>query len=162
MKIPYAYPTLLLCCLLIACTDPQRTASSPSELTITGYDSLLAKQLGADQYGMRPYVMAFLKSGPNRTQDSLAAAELQRAHMDNISRLAEEGTLVFAGPFMDDFDVRGIYIFAVETIEEARTLTATDPAVQAGRLEMELHPFYGSAALMQINEIHEKISKEGI
>ena len=117
------------------------------------YDSLLAAELGADNYGMRKYVLAFLKAGPNRDQNSAEAAELQRAHLNNITRLAKAGKLVVAGPFLDDDEVRGIYIFAVETIEEAQALTSTDPAIQAGRLIMELRPWYGSAALMQINEV---------
>ncbi len=117
-------------------------------------DTALAKALGADAYGMRSYVMAFLKSGPNRNQSQEEAAILQKAHMDNIGRLAEEGKLVVAGPFLDDGELRGIYIFNVATVEEAKKLTETDPAIQAGRLVMELHPWYGSAALMKVNEIH--------
>ncbi|GAB5418695.1 MAG: hypothetical protein Crog4KO_04520 [Crocinitomicaceae bacterium] len=123
------------------------------------YDSLYAQKVGADDYGMRSYVMALLKSGPNRDQTPEEAEKLQAAHMANIGRLADEGVLVLAGPFLDDGDLRGIYIFAVESVEEARTLTATDPAIQEGRLIMELHPWYGSAAVMEIGEIHEKISK---
>lgn len=131
-----------------------------ADTTETRYDEELANELGADDYGMRQYVMAFLKAGPNRGQDSTRAAELQRAHLDNIRKMAEEGDLVLAGPFMDDGEIRGIYIFDVRTVEEARKLTETDPAVQAGRLEMELHPWYGSAALMKVNDIHGQISKE--
>jgi uncharacterized protein YciI len=131
-----------------------------SDTTETTYNAELAEQLGADDYGMRQYVMAFLKAGPNRDQDSTRAAELQRAHLDNIRKMAEEGDLVLAGPFMDSGEVRGIYIFDVRTVEEARKLTETDPAIKAGALEMELHPWYGSAALMQINEIHGQISKQ--
>ena len=111
---------------------------------------------------MRKYVFAYLKEGPNRDQDSLQAAQLQRAHMDNIVRLAKDGKLVLAGPFMDNHEVKGIYVFAVETIEEARALTNTDPAIQAGRLEMELHPWYGSAGLMMVHELHTQITKEEI
>ena len=123
------------------------------------FDSLYAQKLGADDYGMRSYVMAFLKSGPNRDQTEEEAQELQAAHMANIGRLADEGTLVLAGPFLDNGDLRGIYIFAVESVEEAEVLTAIDPAIKAGRLIMELHPWYGSAAVMEVGEIHEKISK---
>jgi len=82
--------------------------------------------------------------------------------MDNITRLAEEGKLVLAGPFLDTGETRGIYIFNVETIEEAEELTSTDPAIKAGRLIMELHPWYGSAAVVQINELHKKIAKINI
>jgi len=119
----------------------------------------LAKEMGADDYGMRKYVMAFLKKGPNRTKDSIKAAELQKAHMANIGRLAEEGKLAIAGPFLDDGELRGIYIFNVETVEKARALTATDPAIKAGSLVMELHPWYGSAALGLVNKNHDKMSK---
>lgn len=122
------------------------------------YDSVLAKKLNADAIGMRKYVMAFLKRGPNRSQDSVTAAKLQRAHMENIGRMAKEGKLILAGPFLDDGDLRGIYVFNVESVEEARALTETDPAIQAGRLAMELHPWYGSAALQEVNAIHEKVS----
>jgi uncharacterized protein YciI len=106
---------------------------------------------------MKVYVMAFLKKGPNRNQDSGEAARLQAAHMANIQRMAEEGTLVLAGPFMDDGDLRGIYVFNVPTVEDARKLTETDPAVKSGRLAMELHPWYGSAALMEVTRIHRTI-----
>lgn len=136
------------------------TSYVPSDTTETIYNAELAEELGADDYGMRQYVMAFLKAGPNRDQDSTRATELQQAHMANINRMAREGDLILAGPFMDDGEIRGIYVFDVRTVEEARKLTETDPAVQAGRLEMELHPWYGSAALMKVNEIHGQISKQ--
>ena len=74
--------------------------------------------------------------------------------------MAEEGDLLLAGPFMDSGEFRGIYLFNVKTVEEARELTKTDPAIRAGALEMELHPWYGTAALMKVNEIHSKISRE--
>jgi uncharacterized protein YciI len=132
-----------------------------AQTTKVAYDSLLAKKLGADDYGMKHYVMALLKKGPNRSQDSITAANIQAGHMKNIERMAKEGTLVVAGPFEDDWDVRGIYIFNVATVEEAQKLTATDPAIVAGRLVMELHPFYCSAALMQVNDVHNRIQKKG-
>jgi len=125
----------------------------------SSYDPDLAQKLGADEYGMHSYVLAFLKAGPNRNQDSTTAAQLQKAHLENINRLAEQGKLVLAGPFMDDGDVRGIYIFDVSTIEEAKILTERDPAIKVGRLVMELHPWYGTAALMEINNLHKKLSK---
>nr|WP_010132391.1 YciI family protein [Microbulbifer agarilyticus] len=124
------------------------------------YDPQLAAELGADKYGMHKYVLALLKAGPNRDQDETTAAELQRAHMANIQRLANEGVLVLAGPFLDGGALRGIYVFDVDTVEEARKLTETDPAIQAGRLVMELHPWYGSAALKTVNDLHGKLSQQ--
>ncbi len=125
-------------------------------------DSSLIKKLKADEYGMRHYVVAFLKRGPNPPKDSIEAAKLQKAHLENIMRLADEGKLILAGPFMDNDDVRGIYIFDVATIEEARKLTETDPAIQAGSLIMELKPWYGSAAIMLVPDVHKKLEKKNI
>ncbi|QCK14365.1 YciI family protein [Mangrovivirga cuniculi] len=127
---------------------------------VIAYDSLSTESLGADDYGMKKYVMAFLKKGPNRNQSEQEAAELQQAHLENIKRMAQNGDLVLAGPFTDDGDIKGIYIFNVETIEEAKKLTETDPAVKAGRLIMELHTWYGTAALLKVNEIHNIIKTD--
>jgi uncharacterized protein len=124
------------------------------------YDAALAKKLGADDYGMRVYVMAFLKTGPTPSRNKEEAAKLQAAHMGNINRMAAEGKLVLAGPFEDRGEIRGIYIFNVPTVAEAEALTKTDPAIQAGALVMELHPWYGSAALMQVNDVHGRIEKK--
>ena len=139
-----------------------------SILTLSGvslgnddFDQDLAESLDADDYGMKTYVMALLKPGPNRDQDEETAQKLQKAHLANIRNLAEKGQLVLAGPFMkNDQNLQGIYIFDVSTIEEAKKLTETDPAIQAGRLRMELIPWYGSATLPLINEWHEKISRK--
>lgn len=156
------YTTLFLVTIILSCETKTDNELATNSVKTLSFDSALAAELGADNYGMRQYVMAFLKAGPIRDQDSVTAANIQRAHLDNITRMAEEGKLVFAGPFMDDFEIRGIYVFAVETLAEAEELTLTDPAVKSGRLIMELHPFYGSAALMKVNEMHKRISKQPI
>lgn len=133
-----------------------------SESVLGQYDSLYAEKLGADEYGMKQYVMAILKEGPNRDQSKEEVERLQRAHLDNIIRLAEEEKLVLAGPFADQTDLKGIYIFNVESVEDARELTESDPAIQAGRLLMELHPWYGSATILEINELHKRAAKINI
>ena len=127
----------------------------------SSHDSTLAIQYGADKYGMKPYIMAFLKTGPNTAKDSTHAAELQSAHMANIGRLAKEGKLVLAGPFYGEAkgDFRGIYLFNTDNLDSAKAYTATDPAIKWGSLKMELINFYGSAALMGVNEVHDKIAK---
>ena len=126
------------------------------------YNKKLAEKLGADDFGMKKYVLAFLKSGPNRNLSKQEAKDLQTAHLQNIMRLAEERKLIVAGPFFGDSDLRGIYIFDVTTIKEAEKLTNTDPAIKAGSLVMELIEWYGSAALLQVNEIHKSLSKKSI
>jgi uncharacterized protein YciI len=140
--------------------SPSAAAGAPAKPA--GYDAELARRLGADEYGMHPYVMALLKEGPNRSQSPEEGKRLMQAHLANITRLAEAGSLVVAGPFLDEGPLRGIYIFKVATVEEARALTATDPAIQGGHLEMELHPWYGSAALQEVNGLHKQVQKKSI
>jgi uncharacterized protein YciI len=126
----------------------------------TPYNAELAKQLGADDYGMKHYVIAFLRTGKKQVKDSTERMNLQMAHLKNISRLADMGKLIVAGPFLDEQAVEGIFIFNVSSLEEAKKLTDTDPAIQAGTLEMELRPWYGSAALMETVKLHKSIQKK--
>ena len=155
MKKVKNLPTIGFCCFI--CLVNAQTNHQANT-----YDSILAKKLGADQYGMKHYVMAFLKTGPNQITDSVKRVELQKAHLKNIIRLANEGKLIVAGPFLDDQPVEGIFIFNVETIEEAKALTNTDPAIQSGELVMELRPWYGSAALVEITALHQQIQKKSV
>jgi uncharacterized protein YciI len=127
-----------------------------SQETESKYDEKLAKSLNADERGMKKYVFCLLKTGSNTTRTAEEKTNLFKGHMDKISKLAKEGKLVLAGPFMkNDRNYRGIYIFNVETIEEAKVLVTTDPAVQTNLLEAELTPWYGTAALQETLKIHE-------
>lgn len=86
--------------------------------------------------------LAFLTRGEKWTPEKTPATEeIQKGHMANINRLAEMKKLVAAGPFGDNGRLRGIFVFRVGSLEEAKALTATDPAVQAGRLAMDIHPW---------------------
>lgn len=126
------------------------------------YDEAAAREFAADEYGMRKYVLAFLKRGPNRPTDKRKAEELQVAHLRNIDRMAAAGKLALAGPFLDDGELRGIYVFCVDSLAEAEALTRSDPAVQAGSLVMELREWYGSAALMAVNALHARLEKKPV
>ena len=99
------------------------------------------KKTATPDKSMRAY-LGFLFRGDKWTPEKTPATEaLQKAHLANIVRLAELKKLVVAGPFGDDTPLRGIFVFRVASIDEARELAATDPAVQAGRLKIEMHPW---------------------
>lgn len=86
----------------------------------------------------------FLKRGPNRKDgdgDRPEIQELQKAHIANIVRLADMKKLVVAGPFGDDSELRGIFVFRVASLKEAQELSATDPIIKIDRLRIELHPW---------------------
>lgn len=156
---------LSLVTLMVTCQDGEIKDSQTAEVSkaqIIEYDSLTAKKYGADEYGMKKYVIAFLKKGTNHNLDSTKTNELQTAHLRNIQTMGNEGKLIIAGPFFGDGDLRGIYIFNVKSIEEAEKLTNSDPAIQAGILAMELKEWYGPAALMMVNDVNETLTKKKI
>ena len=135
------------------------TANAQTD-NLNPYDEKLAKELGADEYGMKQYIFCILKTGTNTTATADEKKKYFEGHMANINKLAEEGKLVVAGPFMkNDRNYRGIFIFNCTTIEEAQKLVETDPAVKAKLFEVELTPWYSSAALMQVGKNHEKVAK---
>lgn len=125
------------------------------------YDSTLAKHYGADDYGMKSYVMVILKTGVADISDKKKLDSLFRGHLDNISRLADAGKLVVAGPFHKNHrGYRGVFILNVPNFDAAKELLATDPAIQANVFDTELFMWYGSAALPAYLETHKKITKE--
>ena len=102
---------------------------------------VLAQENEEPKYQMKTYQMVFLYKGSNRNQDSLEVEKIQAEHLANIKRLADEEKLIVAGPFLDDKDLRGIFIFDVEAEEEVRDLVETDLAIKTGRLRYEIHPW---------------------
>jgi uncharacterized protein YciI len=125
------------------------------------FDQALADSLGADKYGMKPYILVILKTGPATIERKSLSDSLFTGHISNIGRLAREGKLVVAGPMrQNDKQYRGIFIFNVRTIEEGRALLETDPAVKAGIFEAELYQWSGSAALPMYLDFHNRIEKQ--
>ena len=143
--------------LLVVCL-PSRAQTAP-EPAPPAYDATLARTLGADERGMRSYVLVVLKTGPNKVAPGAERDAMFKGHFANMKRLAAEGKLAFAGPFDGVDGWRGLFVFAVADIEVAKQLVATDPVVAKGEMVPEFHALYGSAALMLVNEAHERIAR---
>jgi uncharacterized protein YciI len=124
------------------------------------YDEALAQRLGADEYGMRSYVLVILKTGPTPVAAGPERDEMFRGHFANMKRLAEEGKLVLAGPLDGVDGRRGLFVFAVAGIDEAKRLAATDPVLVKGEMVAEYHKYYGPAALLLVREAHERLAKK--
>jgi uncharacterized protein YciI len=124
-----------------------------------GYDAELARATGADEHGMRRYVLVILKSSSTPVPPGPERDAMFRGHFANMERLAADGKLVLAGPLDKVDGWRGLFVFAVEDIEEAKTLVATDPVVAQGEMVAEYHRYFGSAALMLVNDWHERLTK---
>ncbi len=114
-------------------------------LFLSGFS--LAQDKPIAEYEMKSYFMVFLKSGPNRTQDSATSATIQKNHLAHIDNMYKAGKLCMAGPFLDKNDIKGICIYNTATKEEAVTLANQDPAVQAGRLIVEIHEWYSAKGM---------------
>lgn len=124
------------------------------------YDSTLAQKLGADDYGMKSYVLAILKTGSNTTTDKAFVDSCFSGHMANIIRLVNEDKLIVAGPLgKNDNTYRGIFILNVKTIEEAQELVQTDPTINSKLLDVDLYKWYGSAALPEYLDSALKVGK---
>lgn len=149
LLLPFA---LSLCIGTAAAADPAVPNAAPT------FDAALAQRTGADERGMRRYVLVILKTGPTRMPDGEARTAMFAGHMANIGRLAKEGKLALAGQFMQDpAGWRGLFVLAVDDIEAARALVATDPVIIHGEMIAEYHPWYGSAANMLVSEWHDRL-----
>ena len=132
--------------VLAAGVHAENRAPGPSASV---YDAALAKRLGADEHGMRRYVLVILKTGPKRMPEG----------KERDAMFARGGKLAVAGPFSDDpAGWRGLFVFAVDDMDEARRLTETDPVIRNGEMVAEYHSWYGSAATMMVAELHEKLT----
>ena len=159
------FAALVFALQLAAAAAPTPTAAptpaaapAPPAAAAPVFDAALAQRLGADERGMRPYVLVVLKTGPTRVEDPDKRKAMFAGHFANIERLSKAGKLVLAGPFAEDKDGwRGLYIFAVADVEEARALTATDPVIVNGEMVAEFHRWYGSAAVMALPGMHERL-----
>lgn len=163
-RIPRIARIALLLPLALSFAAPVRGQEPPAapapEAPPASYDEALATAAGADEMGMRKYVLVILKTSPTPVPAGPERDAMFRGHFANMGRLAEEGKLVLAGPLDGKEGWRGLFILAVEDLEEAARLVATDPVVAQGEMVPELHSLYSSAALMFINETHKKLAKK--
>ena len=150
--------TLIACALAVAAPSAAAQDAAPAK---PGFDADLARKTGADDYGMRSYVLVILRTGPTRVEDPEQRKAMFAGHMANIKRLSAEGKMVLAGPFGDSGgDWRGLFVFAVDGIDAAKALVATDPVIIHGEMVADYHSWYGPAATMLIGELHSKLAKQ--
>jgi len=148
MKLTYTIAVLLL------------TLMSFGQNNNPNYNEVLATKLGADDYGMKKFVLVILKTGSNTDDNKTKKDSCFTGHMTNINKLVKDKKLIVAGPIgKNDKTYRGIFILDVPTLEEATVLLQTDPAINAKYLEPELYIWYGSAALSEYLEVSDKIWK---
>lgn len=152
----------LACIAIMVFLGAVSTLAQDKSVTNSKFDKERATKLGADEYGMRNYILCILKTGPKDSEiKGEKRAEIFKGHMANIVRLANEGKIALAGPFGEnDKKFRGLFIYAVDNIADAEKLAATDSVIKSGMMVAEFVPWYGSAALMEVTSISEKIAEK--
>lgn len=130
-------------------TKQEKPKKSPleikKELVAKGYKIIdYVDQNTKDTVLMQEYFMAFLKRGKNRSHSKKEADSLQRLHLDHLGKMYKLGYADISGPFGDLGEIRGVTIYNVPTIEMADSLANADPSVKAGRLEIEIHPWWAA------------------
>ena len=140
--------------------ENQKLITKDNTIANPNYDPILAQKLGADDYGMKSYILVMLKTGANQSTDKDLINKSFRGHMENINLLVKQGKMIVAGPFgKNDNTYRGIFILNVTTFEEAERLLQNDTAINEGLLDFELYNWYGSAALAEYLIFSDKIWK---
>jgi uncharacterized protein YciI len=84
----------------------------------------------------RTYIVGLLRRGPNaqpRDKTTLKPASLKK--------WKNAGMIVIGGPFLDESDPKGLYLFTLDSVEVAREIVSEDPGIQAGMLAFEFHPW---------------------
>lgn len=153
MKTYYLFSFIVFTLIISSCSIINKS-------TVNTYDAKLAEKLGADELGMKSYVLVILKTGNSKIENKAVRDSLFRGHFANIHKLADEGKMVVAGPLgTNDNQYRGIFILDVKTFKEANALLQNDPTISQGIFKAELYAWYGSAALPIYMETHKKIEK---
>lgn len=135
-------------------------AQTPAPASARAEDPELAKTLGGNDNGMRAYILVLLKTGPNKMAAGPERTKMFEGHFANITRLAADKKLAVAGPLDGVNAMRGLFVLATDDMELAKTWVAGDPVIANGEMVAEYHKFFGSAGLMAVNDIHNRIRKK--
>lgn len=139
---------LILCMAIVTCTTEKKEKTQKQikeELTQKGFQIFdYVNEKTKDTVIMQQYFIAFLKSGPDRSQSDAEAEILQNQHLEHLGKMYDLGHADISGPFGDDGNIRGITIYNTPSLEMADSLANSDPMVKAGRLVIEIHPWWAA------------------
>jgi len=104
------------------------------------------------QHRLVQFQMAIMKKGPAlvSTKEQEPNQILQQ-HLANVLSLLDSGKAVITGPFDDDTDLAGIFILRASSTAEAKSWVDADPAVKAGLMVPEMHPWWSEDVFKKAN-----------
>ena len=134
-------------------------ASHAQQQLSAGYDANLAKELQANNDGMRNYVICFLKTGiSTKITNKQEIANLKVEHLDFMNKLVESGKAVIAAPLKGNkAGYEEMYLLNASTQEEAEAIIGEDPMVAVKLMVPEFTTMQGSAALPIYKKYHERL-----
>ena len=96
----------------------------------------------AGEQGMQQYTLVLMKRGEQWDPGAPGFAELVNQYPVLLKKMASQGKVAVAGPFPFAVpgELRGVAIFRVSA-EQTAKLMQDDPAVKAGLLTLEIHPW---------------------
>ncbi len=141
----------LIAVVVAGCIEQREVATRKEREHLATNVQSVATVQDSTPYTMMTYYMAFLRKGPKWTPDPTPEVmKIHEAHMAHINKMAEEGSIIVAGPFVGqtgDSALAGMFLFKVDSEEKARELANADPAVQAGRFFIQIVPWMGPSTL---------------
>lgn len=115
-------------------------------------DTEASAEPGPPAIEMTTYYLTLIKRGPQWTAEQTPeVAEILKGHFANMEKLATEGKLILAGPFLDQpleqGTLTGLFLLKAGSLEEAQALADSDPGAIAGRFTMDVYPWYGPVGI---------------
>jgi uncharacterized protein len=89
---------------------------------------------------LEKYSLLLVHQGDKWDPKSPVLQDVVKQHLPYLMGLMQQGKLALAGPFHDDGELKGIFIYSVP-MEEAMKLEAEDPMVKTGFFKIEGHPW---------------------
>jgi uncharacterized protein YciI len=89
---------------------------------------------------LEKYSLLLVHQGEKWDPKSPVLQDLVKQHLSYLMGLMQQGKLALAGPFHDDGELKGIFIYSVP-MEDAMKLEAEDPLVKNGFFKIEGHPW---------------------
>src|SRR5437879_1781612 len=94
------------------------------------------------EHNLVHFHMAIMKKGPKLETTAADRGRIFQQHIANVISMFEAGKLAIAGPFEDDSNLAGIFVVRTASPGEARSWVDADPAVKAGLMVPEMHPWW--------------------
>jgi uncharacterized protein YciI len=104
--------------------------------------NLVVDKATQDTIIMQQYFMVFFKQGPVRVQNEEETEFLNQQHLEHLEDMKLKGFTAILADFPESEVIKTLAVFNVPNIKTVDSLTQLDPMVKAGRLALEIHPWW--------------------